>query len=107
MSIKEWNNSIIFMHKILDGEADKSYGIHVAKLAGLPLAVTKKAAKLLYNFQKKNNETQNVGIDNSTIFESKEDEDFFEEFDKVNVDEISPRQSLDILYKLKLLRNTK
>ena len=36
MSVKEWNNSIIFMHKILDGEVDKSYGIHVAKLAGIP-----------------------------------------------------------------------
>ena len=36
MSIKEWNNSIIFMHKIIEGEADKSYGIHVAQLAGLP-----------------------------------------------------------------------
>ena len=35
MSIKEWNNSIIFMHKIIEGEADKSYGIHVAQLAGL------------------------------------------------------------------------
>ena len=38
MSVKEWNNSIIFMHKILDGEADKSYGIHVAKLAGIPFS---------------------------------------------------------------------
>ena len=56
MSIKEWNDTIIFMHKILDGEADKSYGIHVAKLAGLPIAVTTRATKLLSNFQ--NNEIQ-------------------------------------------------
>jgi DNA mismatch repair protein MutS len=55
MSIKEWDDSIIFMHKIMDGEADKSYGIHVAKLAGLPLPVTKKATKLLSNFQNKKN----------------------------------------------------
>ena len=107
MSIKEWGNSIIFMHKILDGEADKSYGIHVAKLAGLPLAVTKKATKLLSNFQNKNNETHFMNIDEIDISESKEDEVFFEEFDKVNVDEISPRQALDIFYKLKLLRNIK
>ena len=55
MSIKEWNNSIIFMHKILNGEADKSYGIHVAKLAGIPLAVTDKATEILYDLQSKSN----------------------------------------------------
>ena len=107
MSIKEWDDSIIFMHKIMDGEADKSYGIHVAKLAGLPLPVTKKATKLLSNFQNKNNEIHYMNIDEMDISESKEDEFFFEEFDKVNVDEISPRQALDIFYKLKLLRNVK
>ena len=107
MSIKEWDDSIIFMHKIMDGEADKSYGIHVAKLAGLPLPVTKKATKLLSNFQNKNNEIHYMNIDEMDISESKEDEVFFEEFDKVNVDEISPRQALDIFYKLKLLRNIK
>ena len=107
MSIKEWDDSIIFMHKIMDGEADKSYGIHVAKLAGLPLPVTKKATKLLSNFQNKNNEIHYMNIDEMDISESKEDEVFFEEFDKVNVDEISPRQALDIFYKLKLLRNVK
>ena len=107
MSIKEWDDSIIFMHKIMDGEADKSYGIHVAKLAGLPLPVTKKATKLLSNFQNKKNEIHYMNIDKMDISESKEDEVFFEEFDKVNVDEISPRQALDIFYKLKLLRNVK
>ena len=48
-----------------------------------------------------------MNIDEMDISESKEDEFFFEEFDKVNVDEISPRQALDIFYKLKLLRNVK
>jgi len=107
MSIKEWDNSIIFMHKILDGEADKSYGIHVAKLAGLPLVVTKKATKLLSEFQNKNNDIDFMNIDKTHTHETKEDGVFFEEFDKINVDEVSPRQSLDILYKLKSFRNTK
>ena len=53
------------------------------------------------------NETHYMNIDQLNISESKEDEVFFEEFDKVNVDEISPRQALDIFYKLKLLRNVK
>ena len=105
MSIKEWNDSIIFMHKILDGEADKSYGIHVAKLAGLPLAVTDKASKLLSNLKRKDREKQDMRTDDRVIYESNEDEEFFREFDRINVDEITPRQSLDIFYKLKLLRN--
>ena len=105
MSIKEWNDTIIFMHKILDGEADKSYGIHVAKLAGIPLAVTKKATKLLSNLKQKDREKQDMITDYPAVSESNEHEDFFKEFDSINVDEITPRQSLDILYKLKLLRN--
>ena len=46
------------MHKILDGEADKSYGIHVAKLAGIPLTVTENATKILSNLYSKTNHTK-------------------------------------------------
>ena len=95
MSIKEWNDTIIFMHKILDGEADKSYGIHVAKLAGIPLAVTKKATKLLSNLKQKEREKQDMRKDYPAVSESNEHEDFFKEFDSINVDEITPRQSLN------------
>mgnify|MGYP001372942536 CR=1 FL=1 len=95
------------MRRLVPGGSNHSFGIHVAKLAGLPLPVTKKATKLLSNFQNKNNEIHYMNIDEMDISESKEDEFFFEEFDKVNVDEISPRQALDIFYKLKLLRNIK
>ena len=93
------------MHKILDGEADKSYGIHVAKLAGLPLSVIKKATKLLSNLKQKDSEKKHMRSDDPIIHISNEDEKFFREFDSINVDEITPRQSLDIFYKLKSLRN--
>lgn len=106
MSIKEWNNSIIFMHKIIEGEADKSYGIHVAQLAGLPFEVIKKATQLLSKLEnKKDNsylkKSDNLDDNYSNINES---QSFFKEFDNINVDDISPREALDILYKLKLLR---
>ena len=104
MSVKEWNNSIIFMHKILDGEADKSYGIYVAKLAGIPLVVTENASKILSNLQNKSNQTVKNPEKNIDIVNSKEVNNFLEEFDKIDVDDISPRQSLDLLYKLKLKR---
>ena len=105
MSVKEWNNSIIFMHKILDGEADKSYGIHVAKLAGIPSVVTDNATKILSDLQSKNQTKKNHNKE-VVIVNSKEIENFLEEFDKIDVDEISPRQSLDFLYKLKSKRQS-
>ena len=106
MSIKEWNNSIIFMHKILEGEADKSYGINVAQMAGLPLEVIKKATQLLLKLENKNNQPSFTKLEKSNSNNSNiiENESFFKEFDNINVDDISPREALDILYNLKLLR---
>ena len=52
MEIKEWNKEIIFMHKIISGVADSSYGLHVAQLAGLPDDVIKIAEKVLCDFTK-------------------------------------------------------
>ncbi|WPX97289.1 DNA mismatch repair protein MutS [Candidatus Bandiella euplotis] len=51
MEIKEWNNEIIFMHKIRRGVADSSYGVHVAQLAGLPTEVIKIAQNILSRFE--------------------------------------------------------
>ncbi len=46
-SVQDWNDEIVFLHKIAKGGADKSYGIHVARLAGLPLSVIQKATAIL------------------------------------------------------------
>ena len=106
MSIKEWNNSIIFMHKIIEGEADKSYGIHVAQLAGLPFEVIKKATQLLSKLENNKDNSNLKKSDNldDNYLNINESQSFFKEFDNINVDNISPREALDILYKLKLLR---
>ena len=93
------------MHKILYGETDKSYGIHVAKLAGIPSLVIDSASKILSNLQSKNQKKKSQSKE-VVIVNSKEIENFFEEFDKIDVDEITPRQSLNLLYKLKLIRHT-
>ncbi|MDR3195392.1 MAG: DNA mismatch repair protein MutS [Endomicrobium sp.] len=47
VDVKEWNGDVIFLHKIIEGSADKSYGIHVAKIAGLPHQVIERAYKIL------------------------------------------------------------
>jgi len=51
VSVKEWNNEVIFLHKIVEGPTDKSYGIHVASLAGLPKEVIERAKDILVNLE--------------------------------------------------------
>jgi hypothetical protein len=52
MEVREWKDAIVFLHKVKAGAADRSYGIQVAKLAGLPAAVTKRAAEVLALLEK-------------------------------------------------------
>ncbi|MAQ91543.1 MAG: DNA mismatch repair protein MutS [Rhodopirellula sp.] len=47
VSVKEWEDNVVFLHKIVEGSADKSYGIHVAKLAGVPRSVNERATEIL------------------------------------------------------------
>lgn len=54
MAVKEWENTILFLHKIIPGRADKSYGLHVAALAGLPLTVRERAQEILDSIQIEN-----------------------------------------------------
>jgi DNA mismatch repair protein MutS len=52
MRVKEWRGSVVFLHEIGPGSADRSYGIHVARLAGLPAAVTERAEAVLALLEK-------------------------------------------------------
>jgi len=51
VAVREWNDQIIFLHKIVEGGADKSYGIQVARLAGVPKAVIERAKVILRNLE--------------------------------------------------------
>jgi DNA mismatch repair protein MutS len=53
VSVKEWKDDVIFLRKILAGPSDQSYGIHVAKLAGIPRSVVDRAKEILFNLEKK------------------------------------------------------
>ncbi len=52
VSVKEWKDEVIFLRKIVSGPSDQSYGIHVAKLAGIPRSVIERAREVLYNLEK-------------------------------------------------------
>jgi DNA mismatch repair protein MutS len=53
VAVKEWNDQIIFLRKVVEGSADKSYGIHVAKLAGIPMSVVHRAEAILKTLEAK------------------------------------------------------
>ena len=51
VSVKEWDDNVVFLHKIVPGAADKSYGIHVARLAGVPIEVNERAKQILSHLE--------------------------------------------------------
>ncbi len=101
----EENNTITFLHKIKDGSVDKSYGIHVAKLAGLPNEVIDRADEILneYESDSKNKRKVEDKVQLSfDLFESKKsDNELKERINKINVLEMTPIEALNFLYELK------
>jgi DNA mismatch repair protein MutS len=74
VKVIDYNGEIIFMHQIIDGKADKSYGIHVAKLAGLPATVIKASERILKLLEKEKNKLQPRPQDLFQITDQTEDE---------------------------------
>ncbi len=117
VQVKEWNDEIIFLRKIVPGGADKSYGIQVARLAGLPEKVLKRAFEVLDNLEKK--EFDEVGRPKISRREdaptasgpqqllmfAEDPSPVLKKLDNVIPDDLSPRQALDLLFELKDLRN--
>ncbi len=114
IAIQELGNSILFLHHIIEGAADKSYGIHVAQLAGLPQEVITRANEILLKFEKtSNNQNKNIlktQTNNFSLFDfnAKEEKNIKhskleEEISKIEPDQISPKEALEIVYKLKKL----
>ncbi len=110
VAVQENNDDVIFMHRVIEGAAGRSYGIHVAKLAGVPRSVTERAAKILDML-----ENQNVSDDGKpnvptrkskrqhkqqlSLFDFPEDP-LLDEIRQLKVDEMSPREAMDELYRL-------
>lgn len=99
MQIKEWQNKVIFLHKIIAGTADKSYGIHVAELAGLPKAVIYKAQQVLKNLEASHNQVMDLDI--TSAHARQESIPLIEFIEKLDLDDLSPKEALEKLYKIK------
>ena len=117
-AVKEWNEDIIFLRKIVEGGADKSYGIHVARLAGIPVEVIDRAKEVLGNLEQQSldiddrpalarstakpragegRKAESIQLD---FFQSINDE-IYRELKSLDLDAMTPLEALKLLAELK------
>ena len=98
----EHNDTIAFMHTVLDGAASKSFGLQVAALAGVPKAVIKQAKQKLKMLENHQPVTADINTQQTSLFDNEPSEVEIQLAD-IDLDNLSPRQAQDLLYKLKAL----
>ena len=103
VDVREEKNEIQFRYRIIDGKADKSYGINVARLAHLPKVVLDRAAQLLTNFENQDN-NQNYQPSLFVMEQVQpEKSKLLQQLQELDIDSMTPRDALDCLYELKKL----
>ena len=108
IAVKEHNDKIIFLRKIIEGSGNKSYGIQVAKMAGLPISIVNRAKEILKRKFENNNKMFETLIDSKIINDVNEDIDIkpiIDEIKEINTDEITPIEALRILNDIKTKYN--
>ena len=112
IEVKEWKNEIIFLRKIIKGSADRSYGIYVAKLAGVPKNVLERSEEILSQLEKNEFDVQGVPRISRTYKKKKEksyvqpllifeENPAIDELRNIDINSITPLQAINILDKLK------
>jgi len=116
MRVKEWEGDVVFLHEVAKGAADRSYGVQVARLAGLPAAVVARARDVLTQLE--SGETANKAeklIDDLPLFSAAmrreplpvaKSDPVAEALATINPDELTPREALEALYRLKGLHRS-
>ena len=108
MRVREWNDSIVFLHEVAPGVADRSYGIHVAKLAGLPSAVVGRAEDVLRALEEgREGHKPLARIDDLPLFAPQpaavisKGSALEQALRDISPDALTPKQALELLYELK------
>jgi DNA mismatch repair protein MutS len=107
VAVTEEGSKVIFLHKIIPGAADRSYGIHVAQIAGIPKAVIDRANEILEtlegnaDFKKREEHTRQAMSGMQLSLFGPETHPLIEEIQAMDVDSISPLEALNKLYELK------
>ncbi|MBN2951108.1 MAG: DNA mismatch repair protein MutS [Holdemanella sp.] len=103
VDVREEKNEIEFRYRVIEGKADKSYGINVAKLAHLPKVVLDRASQLLLNFENQDN-NQNYQPSLFVMDQVQpEKSQLLQQLQELDIDSMTPRDALDCLYELKKL----
>lgn len=114
MRVKEWDGEIVFLHEVAPGAADRSYGIHVAKLAGLPPAVIERATAVLATLERDQTASALSKLaDDLPLFQATParmteaapatEPAALARLKSIEPDTLTPREALDLLYELKRL----
>lgn len=103
VAVKEWENQIVFLHHVMSGIADRSYGIHVAKLAGIPAHVSSRAEEILRQLEGKERPVVTRDCHKSLplfspLEEPRQINVYEEKLNTLDLDNMTPRQAMDILY---------
>ncbi|MDJ0860224.1 MAG: DNA mismatch repair protein MutS [Dinoroseobacter sp.] len=119
VAVKEWEGDVIFLHEVRQGAADRSYGVQVAKLAGLPPAVVTRAREVLDRLEKGDRQGQTATADlledlplfstavpEAPIRQSSAKDPVLEALDEISPDELTPREALDLIYQLKTISSS-
>ncbi|MDE2631023.1 MAG: DNA mismatch repair protein MutS, partial [Alphaproteobacteria bacterium] len=109
MRVKEWNDTIVFLHEVVPGVADRSYGIHVAKLAGLPAPVVARAQEVLRALEEGREGHQPLArIDDLPLFNATAPPQKLAKQSKVedmlriiDPDALTPKEALETIYALR------
>jgi len=115
VAVKEWNNTIIFLHKLVKGGTSRSYGIQVAALAGVPTPVVERAEEILkridrgeFDYQriadstsKKTSAGNETGKPSQLSLFRQPSHPVIDEIRQASIDDMTPREALALLYKLK------
>jgi len=106
VEVKEVGDKVIFLHRINEGTADHSFGIHVAQMAGLPDVVTKRAKEILKNLEKREERARRKDEFQINLFEYK-DNTINDVLNKIDVNNLTPLEALNKLVELKRLSKEK
>ncbi|NLO32149.1 MAG: DNA mismatch repair protein MutS, partial [Candidatus Hydrogenedentes bacterium] len=110
ISVRDWQDTIVFLYRVVDGGADHSYGIQVAKLAGLPQRVLKRAREILLSLESGGQATSESIVPEQQMFlfapsMDNEPSQVEKELESIDPDALSPREAQALLYHLKHLSN--
>ena len=99
----EHEDRIVFLHSVRDGAADRSYGLHVAALAGVPKAVIRQAQARLADLERRQQDVAAPASPQMPLFQATQDHPLLSALDELDPDSLSPREALAQLYALKEL----